>query len=65
MSPNLLHLVLFLGTISLSLAQICDQEIVVNKRITLTGSVVKKHRNHEQAGLSKECIQAEIPVEKK
>ncbi len=66
MSPVLLQLLIFLGTLSLSLAQSCDTEINVNRRIKPTGRLIKKYQDdHEVAGLTRECIETDIPVEKK
>ncbi len=55
-------LLLFLGTLSLGLAQSCDTEIILNSRVGLTGET---YMDHERAGLTRECIETNVPVEKK
>lgn len=59
-------LLLFLGMLSLSLAQVCDTDILINSRMGRTGKDDKNFNgDHMDARLTRECIEAKIPVQKK
>ena len=60
------QLSVILAMLSLTLTQLCNTDILVNTRVGLTGNPNPNFTGHHtEAGLTRECIEANIPVKKK